>query len=711
MDVFSKCSEINDLLESGKDMKARERLIVLLDYHEQRELEYSACLNHLIRATGLYPYLKVDTASWEDRFIFEAFKVDSGDAVEKTLHREQSDVLKKLLNGESLAVSAPTSFGKTFVIDAFIAIAQPDNVMIIVPTIALMDEVRRRIYRKFGADYKIITTTDASLGERNLFVFPQERAIGYAEMIDSIDLLVVDEFYKASSDFDQDRCPSLLKAILKLSKISKQRYFLAPNIRKLADNVFTRDMEFVDKLDFSTVFLKEHRLYEKIKTQEDKENALLDILGSNDSKTLIYAASYSEIEKVSTLLLTKTDALDRPLLNRFAEWLSVSYGEDWTLTKLVPHGVGIHNGQIHRSLSQIQIKLFEAPKGLDVIISTSSIIEGVNTSAESVILWRSKSGKGNQNLKAFSYKNIIGRAGRMFKYFIGKIYLLEKPPEDSDTQLEIEFPDSMLGGIDEAEHKESLSKEQIAKIIDFRERMTELVGVDGFDRLYSGSGVFQSNDSELILTIAEHMRDHPETWNGLAFLNSNKQSEWVRMLGLLISFKTSMVHSFPQNVKWSQKRDMFVRFVQVLSMNWAWSLPKMLEHLSPNVDVNLFFKLERDVTFGLSSLLHDVNELQKEMFHNGVEVGGFVSKLSHAFLPSVVYQLEEFGLPRMIARKIQRTGLIDFNAQFDDLHAALDLMNKIGRDRVLALPGMTAFEKYIIRHFFDGIEPDRSRRE
>ena len=62
------------------------------------------------------------------------------------------------------------------------------------------------------------------------------------------------------------------------------------------------------------------------------------------------------------------------------------------LKDLVKHGIGIHNGQLHRSLSQIQIKLFEEQNGLDYLVSTSSIIEGVNTQAESVVLWSNKNG-------------------------------------------------------------------------------------------------------------------------------------------------------------------------------------------------------------------------------------------------------------------------------------------------------------------------------
>lgn len=699
MDVFAKCSDINTLLEEGNECEARDQLIPVLDYHLRNNLEYSECLNHLIREAGLYPYLQIQTSSWQDRFVYEAFKVDLGERKALTLHREQSDVLRMLLRGESLTVSAPTSFGKTFIIDAFIAISKPNDVMIIVPTIALMDEVRRRLQRKFGSEYKIITTTDASLAARNIFVFPQERAVGYVDSISNLDLLVVDEFYKASADFDRERSPVLLKAILKLTKLAKQRYYLAPNIRSLADNVFTKGMEFVDKLSFSTVYLQLHHLYREIGgDQTAKNEALLKVLKDRNRKTLIYAASYTEIAKVVLLLTTKTPVKNRPVLKEFAEWLAESYGQKWALTEAVSHGVGIHNGQIHRSLSQIQLRLFDLENdGLNIIVSTSSLIEGVNTSAEAVILWRNrKGGPGNPYLDSFMYKNIIGRGGRMFKYFVGQIYLLEKPPGDSDVQLSIEFPDSALGGLDEIEHGGSLSSDQVAKIISFRERMTELLGEEAFGRLFKGAGAFQGSNSDLILEIAESMAANPSEWNGLAYLNTNNPNQWDRILYLLINIQPG---------GWDIQYSKFVNFVKVLSKNWGVSLPQLLRELSPDVGVDLFFKLEKNVTFKLSALLHDVNQLQKEMFKNGVDVSSFVSKLSHAFLPSAVYQLEEFGLPRMIARKIHRSKLFDFEAEYGDIHAVLDSLNAMGRERFIRLEVLSNFERNVVSYFFDGIEP------
>jgi len=76
MDIFEECSKINDLLQAEEDVEARNRLICLLDLLGKENQTYNTLLNHLIRESGLYPYLEPDTSSWQDRFAFESFKVD-----------------------------------------------------------------------------------------------------------------------------------------------------------------------------------------------------------------------------------------------------------------------------------------------------------------------------------------------------------------------------------------------------------------------------------------------------------------------------------------------------------------------------------------------------------------------------------------------------------------------------------------------------------
>ncbi|MFD2256308.1 hypothetical protein ACFSSA_06455 [Luteolibacter algae] len=461
-------------------------------------------------------------------------------------------------------------------------------------------------------------------------------------------------------------------------------------------------MEFIDKLDFNTVFLEQHPLYRKIKNEEEKGEVLVELISEIQQKTLVYAASYREVDKVVDLLNSELPYLKRDRTKEFSDWLIESYGSDWVLNQSVLHGVGIHNGRIHRSITQIQLRLFDlTDDGLDVIVSTSSLIEGVNTAAESVILWKNGKGgpgggrrEGGPPLDSFMFKNIIGRSGRMFKYFVGKIYLLEAPPTAQEQQLNIDLPDSILGGIDEVEHKESLSPEQVSKIIYYRKRMTELLGLEGYSYLFGKSGTLQVTDSDLVLEITEKMVSNPAEWNGLSYLNSSNPGKWDRILFLLIKLRPG---------GWDIGYRDFVKFVKVLSNSWNLSLPSLLQRTPEGVDVNKFFQLERNVTYKLATLLHDVNEIQKVVFKNGVDVGPFVHSLSHAFLPSSVYQLEEYGLPRMISRKIQLSGVFDFERDWGEVYEVFNALNRTGRDKILSIESLNRFEKEVVDYFFDGI--------
>lgn len=693
MDIFDSCHKINDLISSNQDNVARDELIKLLDHHERHGLPYSPVVNNLVRQVGLYPYLQVETSAWQDRFVYESFKIDVGTDAPLTLHREQSSVLKKLLEGRSLAVSAPTSFGKSFIIDAFISIRKPKNIVIIVPTIALTDETRRRLQKKFSNEYKIITTSDVSVAEKNIFIFPQERSSHYLDKIDELDILVVDEFYKASEKFDKERAASLIKAIIKLGSKAKQKYFLAPNISAINKNILTKDMEFL-RVDFNTVYLEKHDLYKTIDGNEDlKSDYLLKILHEAKGKTLIYAGTYSNIDKVANLLIDDNEPVVSDKLRAFERWLTINYDRNWHLTNLVKRGCGIHNGQMHRSLSQIQVKLFEEDDGLKNIVSTSSIIEGVNTSAENVIIWRNRN--GTSRLNDFTYKNIIGRSGRMFKHFIGKVYILEEPPISSDVQLDLSLPDSLLGGVDDEYLRDGLTQEQIAKIISFNEEMSDILGADTFSSM-KRDNVFESSNSYLIRDIARDISGNPEEWNGLGYLNSSIVSDWDRFLFKAINFHPG---------GWGIEYGKFVEFIKVLSGNWSKTIPMLLRELDQyDIGVDEFFKLERNVTFKLAATLSDINIIQKKALDKPTDISPFISKLSHAFLPPLVYQLEEYGLPRMLTKKIHFLGIIDFEDETLELHDVIERLKlRPIQDAIMSVPIFSEFDRYIISYFYEGV--------
>lgn len=690
--IFNVCSKVNDLLNHKKEKEARDELIKLLDFLEKEHIDYPTLVNHLIRKTGLYPYIQKNTANWEDKFVYEAFRVDTGDREKQTLHREQSFLLKKLLEGKNIAVSAPTSFGKSFVIDAFISIKKPKIAVIIVPTIALADETRRRLYKKFANKYKIITTPDVELAENSILIFPQERAISYCNVLREIDILIIDEFYKASIAYDKERAPILLKAILELGKKARQEYFLAPNISEIKNNPITEKMEII-KLDFNTVFSEIHELYKNIEIPNDdfKETELLRIIGDNTSKSLIYAGTISNIDKITNLLKENIPSKENHILSDFSDWLKINYSDNYILSELVKQGVGIHNGKLHRSLSQIQVRLFEEENCLNDLVSTSSIIEGVNTSAENVIIWANKNGKSNLN--NFTYKNIIGRGGRMFRHFIGKIYLLDKPPFPESATLDLEFTDDLINSINKDEFE--LTVEQLETSAKFSNEMDQVLGKGLYDDMVKNN-LLQTFSPSRLKEIAYEMREDMDSWNGLAYLNSENPDDWDRILYKIMRLIGNTGASYSD----------LVAYIKNISNNWKRSIPQILPYLQSNgVTIEKYFELERVVSFKMASMVRDVNYLYNIIAKKDVDVSSFSFKLSNAFLPRNVYELEEYGLPRMISKKIQNTGLINLEDSAISLHEVLLQLKEIGLERIKQQIGenLHPFDNYILNYFYDGI--------
>lgn len=686
--IFKECSIINSLIEEGKEKEARDIAIVLLYLHEIKGIEYTQLENHLLRELGLYPYIKGEKVSWQDRYAQEVFKTEVGDHKPAILHREQSRLLKLLLEGKNIAVSAPTSFGKSFVIDAFIAIKKPQNVVIIVPTIALMDETRRRLNRKFASEYEIITTTDAELKDKNILVFPQERALAYVHKLPFIDILIIDEFYKSSIAIDEERAPSLLNCIMHFDKIAKQKYYLAPNIDEIIENSVTKNMQF-EKTDFQTVKLFINNKHNR--KNPNKNKAFSEVIKGIDGKTLIYTSSTAEINKVQELMLDDNlvkNQNNSQILTNFANWVGKNYIADWTLANCIKKGIGYHHGKLHRSLSQLIVRMFEETNGLETVISTSSMIEGVNTSAKNVILWNNK--RGPKKIDSFTYKNIIGRCGRMFKHFVGNIYLLDEMPTDKPTQLSLEFPNDMV--IDENELKYvSISNQDKEKIQKNIQTLKNEIGNELYNKI---SKKLVSLKKDVLIDIVKDLKNNPKKWNGLNFILNPDTKYWDYLLKqflALFGMKRLIKDAVPM--------------IKICSNNWFFSLPVIIKLLrNREIDIDRYFELEKIITYNFASLLTDFNTIQKELLANlGVDLDPFIQKITYAFLPPMVFQLEEFGLPRMISRKIQTSGLINFEDPTLTMQKTLEKFNEIGCDRIKSIQSLDDFDKYIVDYFFEGI--------
>lgn len=258
---FRLLSAISNISTSNADL-GREFVIRALEKRDDLDKGYQNIVDELAMQVGLYPYVaSLEKLSLRSAIMHAAHRAD-GVMDNFVLHSAQARVLRKLMAGESIILSAPTSFGKSLLIDITVAAKDFKNIVLIVPTLALVEETRRRMSR-FMDRYSIITTSNQRLGEQNIFVLTQERYLAMENEIPEIDFFAIDEFYKLSISNEGNRATQLNQAFLKLSNTSAQFYLLGPSIRAIPDIVKEKlECSFLIE-DFQTVAIELHLISKK----------------------------------------------------------------------------------------------------------------------------------------------------------------------------------------------------------------------------------------------------------------------------------------------------------------------------------------------------------------------------------------------------------------------------------------------------------------
>lgn len=418
--AFSVIKSIANNLNQKNEVYLQE---VILRVIEQREMfgNYQSIINDFAREIGLFPYLDPEKLNLADKIAFEFHRPDGVEQDNIVFHRAQARVYFELLDGKNVILSAPTSFGKSLVIDTIIATERFKNIAIVLPTIALIDETRKRLSR-FRDRYKIITHSTQSVSDRNIFVLTQERVMEIVNELD-VDFFVIDEFYKIQpTPQDQERSIILNQAFYKLLKKGGQFYLLGPNIENINSKVFPENVEinFI-KTDYKTVITEKI----KVAAPSTDEDALLNLCTELTEPTLIYCKSPKSANKVAKLLFDSGKFKTNKNNESAIEWLEEEYHPLWFLPKALKYGIGIHHGKIPRAISQFAVKAFNENK-LQFLVCTSTLIEGVNTKAKNVIIYDNK--VANEKFDFFTFNNICGRSGRMFQHFIGRVFLFHDPP-------------------------------------------------------------------------------------------------------------------------------------------------------------------------------------------------------------------------------------------------------------------------------------------
>lgn len=484
--AFSYLQVAENLLSNPVDRRAgRELIIRALDRRETHFSHASVLLKQLVRQAGLYPYL---LSEFSDRTLSEEFAMRAHETPfshEFVFHSVQLKIFDLLVNGRNVVLSAPTSMGKSAIVDSLIASGKFSKLVIVLPTVALVDETRRRLSTNFGHTFQIVHHGSQVLtGEKVVFVLTQERVNDRVD-IENIDLFVLDEFYKLAFERlrkgerkeDDGRVASLNSALSKLLNCSKQFFMTGPFVNGVRGlSTLGCKYTFIPT-DYNTVALNVEYKDIKPNDTERKDAAMLEALRKSSGPTLIYCKSSMTASAIAKTLIENGFGIEGR--DDFSVWLGEHYDEAWDFTRAYRYGIGMHYGGLPRAMQQHTIDRFNEGK-LRYLVCTSTIIEGVNTVAKNVIIYDNRN--GNFAIDRFTHGNIRGRAGRMGKHFVGNVFCLESLPEGNEIfevevplgQQDPETPINFLAGL-QPEHLTEVSQARLDEAADESKLGAELL--------------------------------------------------------------------------------------------------------------------------------------------------------------------------------------------------------------------------------------------
>ena len=616
-------------------LEAVPRLAELVDLHPDELGSFRGLVSSLARSTGLWNYIDTDNADIDDAFIAEAVTAPELGGI--TFHREQINALNALLSGRNLILSAPTSFGKSLLVDALLATGQYKRIAIVLPTIALLDEFRRRFQDRFSDKFKVIMhQSETSTDEPTIFLGTQERLI-HREDLGRLDLTVVDEFYKLDPARRDDRSVTLNAAVYRLLKRSNQFFFLGPNI----DGVTISDdsswkFEFL-KTRFSTVAVDTLDLQHV----KDKRERLIEEIGEDVNwPALVFVSSPDKANKLA-IELSERMAVSEDT-SGFAEWLKENIGKNNFLSEAVEYGFGVHHGRIPRAIAARMVRLFDQQK-LPVLLCTSTLIEGVNTAAKTVMIFDKKI--ANKSYDFFTFSNIRGRAGRLGQHHIGQVMVFNDVPERSELEVsptmfgdDDDLPDEYIVHID----KPDRSQRSDSRFQYYKDRL-DLEGDDL--RLASSIGLETaiSLKSEVARSLERSQR---LVWSGWP--------SWPRIFELCqVLCEHKPVHGFGA---FSPKQlATLINMLRQANTLKSFLLQQDASYQGSPEGRDNIFKFLRGCEYGLPQHFAVIELFVKQLTDNA-DYSLFVGGLSSWFKPEVLKELDEEGIPIQISEKFHING-------------------------------------------------------
>ena len=667
-EMLSDCSSQID----ENPLYSRRLCIHVLSHWKKLPEELKDAWGSVIESLGFYPYLNKEkiTLSGTSETLRQR-QYDSAFVQGVAYHQEQKILIDKILSGQNLIVSAPTSFGKSLLIEEIIASQRYSSIVIIQPTLALLDETRKKLF-KYADSYKLIvrTSQEPAQEKKNIFLFTAERVCEYT-FFQHVDFLIVDEFYKLSGSRDDERSTALNNAVYKVWRMfHPQFYMLGPNIDAISPGFEKAFNAEFYKSDYSLVDSSSVDVHTSGK-KKDKNIKLFELLMSlKNEQTIIYCSSPDRVRSVSKEFCKylQTEGITQSSVSLpLIKWIEQNISKRWSIIKALEYGIGVHDAAMPKHISASIIDYFNGNK-LKWLFCTSTIIEGVNTSAKNIVYFDAYKGK-KIPIDYFDYSNIKGRAGRMMVHYSGTIYNMEIPPQKEKIVVDIPFyqqnpiKDEVLIQLDEANVRNKDSEQYL-----------ELMKIPGEIRtIISKNGLSVKGQLNIIKQLRHELRYKRQL---ICWIGSKPKKIYLDY-ALKLAWDNLMYESESKNISLER-----LSYLTHAYGCWETSILRLIKNEADyrinerklkdktdclNADVTTVIE-DNAIKFILQVVRHwfeykvpkwlsTINSLQEFVcVEQGIQAGDytcFIKILENAFIPEHLTILKEYGIPNSAIIKIQ----------------------------------------------------------
>lgn len=396
---------------------------------------------------GLYPvskfieqhYIAEDRKNffteWNDAFI-EQFSTN------QQYQSEQQHFLKNFFSEKkdsTISVIAPTSYGKSELILSAVKEYAGKKICIITSTKALLVQTKKRVQQvSKGLFPKIVVHPEMynPNDESCLAVLTQERLLRVfkKDLNLAFDCLVIDEAHELLEDDSRNRTLANVIIVAQKRNPTTVFKFLTPFLadgQNLKTRYTTYDIEGFKVSEYiktEKYFLYDLRKHAGLHLYDQFFNKYLPIKDDisfvyeedvvkhySASKNIVYLNKPTDIEKFALALADVLPDVDSELISAACENIAEYLQPQYNLLACLRKGIIYHHGSVPDAIRIYIEDLYRNEPAIKYVITSSTLLSGVNLPAERMFILDNK--RGRSNLSHDSFKNLVGRICRFSEIF------------------------------------------------------------------------------------------------------------------------------------------------------------------------------------------------------------------------------------------------------------------------------------------------------